>query len=204
MSATQKTMPRLRLGRRGKKALQIAAIVALIVAAGAAGAFYHYKYGDRTSSNFSVVTARTKQLLNVEIPERLWPKLWIERPDTMSMALWISKNNDECLAILACPPGPSRERGSRTDRLMQEAMHQYAPQFDTERWTGTEDRDIPMRGTMQRVRIANSFRTDDHKEVRVVSLDDLNTEQGTIALYFQTTFDSRTDDEIARLLKSLR
>jgi hypothetical protein len=88
--------------------------------------------------------------------------------------------------------------------LLQSVLEQYCPRFDTERWTGTEERDVPVRGAPQRVKLASSFRTDDHKEVRIVSLDNLQTDTGAIGVYYQSLLHSSTDDEVERLLKSLR
>lgn len=204
MSASSEKTQRSGGPKRTKKAIQIVVIVALVVAFGAGGALYHFRYGDRTTTNYHAIQEKTKELLKVEVPERLWPRLAVTRPDVMTMVVYASKSDDSCLAIVSCLPGWARERGNRPDRLLQSAMEQYFPQFNTDRWTGTEERDIPVGGGPQRVKIASSYRTDDHKEVRVVSLDNLQTENGTIVLYYQSSIHSSTDDEIDRLLKSLR
>jgi len=198
--------PAQRPGRskRAKKAIQAAVVVALVIAFGAGGAFYHFRYGDRTSENYHAIQEKTKELIKIEVPERLWPRLLVTRPDVMTMVVYATKNDESCLAIISCVPSWARERGNRPDRLLQSVLEQYCPQFNTERWTGTEEREIPVRGAPQRVKIASSFRTDDHKEVRIASLDNLQTERGTIAVYYQSSIHSSTDDEIDRLLKSLR
>jgi hypothetical protein len=191
--------------KRAKKTIQVAIVVALIAVAGTGGAFYYHRYGDRTSTDYHAIQEKTKELIKIEVPERLWPRLLITRPDVMTMVVYASKSDDGCLAIISCDPSWSRERGNRPDRLLQSTLEQYCPQFETERWTGTEERDVPIRGAPQRVKVASSFRTDDHKkEVRIVSVDNLQTEQGAIAVYYQSTLHSSTDDEIDRLLKSLR
>jgi hypothetical protein len=190
--------------KRAKKTIQVAVVVALVAAAGAGGAFYHHRYGDQTSTNYHVIQEKTKELIKIDVPDRLWPRLLVTRPDVMTMVVYASKNDDGCLAIISCNPSWSRERGNRPDRLLQSVLEQYCPRFDTERWTGTEERDVPVRGAPQRVKLASSFRTDDHKEVRIVSLDSLQTDTGAIGVYYQSLLHSSTDDEIDRLLKSLR
>jgi hypothetical protein len=145
--------------RRRPKAIQVVAVVGLIVVFGAGGAVYHFRYGDRTTSNYHVIS---------------------------------------------CLPGWARERGNRADRLLQTTLEQYLPQFDTERWTSTEERDVPVRGAQQRVKFATSYRAEDHKEVRIITLDNLSSENGVISLYYQSSIHSSTEDEIARLLKSLQ
>jgi hypothetical protein len=87
--------------------------------------------------------------------------------------------------------------------LLQSALQQYFPHFETERWTDTETRDVPIRGRNEKVVVATSYRVEDHKEVRVVSIDNLLTDKGAIALYYQTPATSTVDDDIETLLKSL-
>jgi hypothetical protein len=190
--------------KRAKKSLQVVGVVALVIVFGAGGAVYHFRYGDRTSSNYHAIQEKTKELLKVAVPDRLWPRLLVTRPDVMTTVIYAAKDDETCLAIISCVPSWARERGNRPDRLLQSVLEQYCPQFNTERWTGSEEREIVVRGAPQRVRIASSFRTDDHKEVRIVSLDNLSTEEGAIALYYQSSIHSSTDDEIDRLLKSLQ
>jgi hypothetical protein len=204
MSTPNKQMQSPGRSKRAKKALQVAVIVALVAAAGAGGAFYHLRYGDHTSTNYHAIQEKTKELIKIEVPDRLWPRLLLTRPDVMTMVVYASKSDETCLAIISCDPSWSRERGNRPGRLLQATLEQYFPQFDTERWTGTEERDVTVRGATERVKLASSFRTDDHKEVRIASLDNLQTESGTIAVYYQSLLHSSTDDEIDRLLKSLR
>jgi hypothetical protein len=204
MSIPQEPTQRSGWSKRRKKAVQVVVIVALIVACGAGGAAYHFRYGDRTNSNYTAIQEATKELLKIEVPDRLWPRIMVTRPDVMTMVVYASKSDDSCLAIISCLPEWTREHGNRPDRLLQSALEQYCPQFDSERWTGTEERDITVRGVPQRVKIASSFRSDDHKEVRIVSLDGLQSEKGSIVLYYQSSLHSSTDDEIDRLLKSLQ
>jgi len=204
MTTPQETTPRPGRSPRVKKTLQAIVIVALIVAFGAGGALYYRRYGDRTTTNYHVIQAKTKELLKIEVPERLWPRMMITRPDVMTLVFYASKNDETCLAIMLCQPGWARERGNRPDRLLQATIEQYFPQFNTERWSGTEEREVPVRGAPLRVKLANSFRTEDHKEVRVLSLDGLPTENGVINLYYESSLHSSTDDEVDRLLKSLQ
>lgn len=188
---------------RSKKTIQVIVVGAFVVLFGAGGAAYHYRYGDRTSTDYHAIQQATKDLIKVEVPDRLWPRLLIKRPDVMTMVVYASKSDDTCFAIASCVPGLPRDRGNRPDRLLQAALEQYYPQFNTERWTGSEERDIAVRGAPQRAKIASSFRAEDHKEVRIVSLENLQTEKGAIALYYQSSIHSSTDDEIDRLLRSL-
>lgn len=189
---------------RTKKAIQVVVVVALVVAFGAGGAAYHFRYGDRTTTNYRVIQETTRELLKIEPPDRLWPRIAVTRPDAMTMVVYASKGDDSCLAIISCLPIWAHEKGNRPDRLLQAALEQYCPQFNSERWTGTEEREVPVRGAPQRVKIASSFRTDDHKEVRILSLESMETQTGTVSLYYQSTLHSSTDDEIDRLLKSLK
>ena len=189
---------------RARKAIQVVVIVALVVACGAAGAAYHFRYGDRTTANYRTIQETTKELLKIEVPDRLWPRILVTRPDVMTMAVYASKGDDSCLAILSCEPTWAHEKGNRPDRLLQSMLEQYCPQFNTERWSGTEEREVTIGGAAQRVKIASSFRTDDHKEVKILSLESMETKNGTISLYYQSTLHSSTDDEIDRLLKSLK
>ncbi len=182
----------------------MAVVVALVIVFGAGGAVYHFRYGDRTSTNYHVIQEKTKELIKIDVPDRFWPRLAVTRPDVMTMVVYATKDDESCLAIILCIPSWARERGNRPDRLLQSALEQYFPQYETDRWTGTEEREIPVRGSPQRVKIASSVRTEDRKEVRIVSLDNLQTEKGAIALYYQSSIHSSTDDEIDRLLKSLR
>jgi hypothetical protein len=204
MTTPPETAPRLGRSLRAKKALQVIVIVALIVAFGAGGALYYSRYGDRTTTSYRAIQEKTKELLKIEIPERLWPRMMITRPDVMTMVFYASKNDETCLAIMMCQPSWARERGNRPDRLLQATVEKYFPQFNTERWTGTEEREVPVRGAPLRVKLANSFRTEDHKEVRVVGLDSLPTENGVISLYYESSLHSSTEDEVDRLLKSLQ
>ncbi len=121
-------------------------IVVLIVAFGAGGALYYSRYGDRTTTNYHAIQEKTKELLKIEVPERLWPRMMITRPDVMTMVFYASKNDETCLAVMSCLPAWARERGHRPDRLLQATVEQYFPQFNTERWTGTEERDVPVGG----------------------------------------------------------
>jgi hypothetical protein len=188
---------------RARKPLQLAAILVLVAAAGSGGALYHIRYGDRTSTDYNRIVAATKDLMKVQVPPRLWPKLFIQRPEVMTMVVYATKNDDACLALVRCVPGLPRDSGNRPDQLLQDALTQYCPQFDTERATSVEEREIPFKGSSETVKIGSSFRTDDHQEVRLVRMD-VATEQGAVALYFQTAPDSSTDDEIDSLLKSLK
>jgi hypothetical protein len=189
---------------RTKKAIQFVVIVVLVVACGAGGAAYHFRYGDRTTTDYRAIQQTTKELLKIEVPDRLWARISVTRPDVMTMVAYASKSDDSCLAIISCLPTWAHEKGNRADRLLQATLEQYCPQFNTERWTGTEEREITVGGAPQRVKIASSFRTDDHKEVRILSLESMETQKGTISLYYQSTLHSSTDDEIDRLLKSLK
>lgn len=188
---------------RTRKSLQLAAILVLIAAAGSGGALYHIRYGDRTSTDYMRIVAATKDVMKVQVPPRLWPKLVVRRPDVMTMVVYANKKDDACLALVRCVPGLPRDSGNRPEQLLQEALTQYFPQFDTERATSVEEHEIPFKGGTQKVKMSSSFRTEDHHEVRLVRLDDIATEQGAVALYFQTALDSSTDDEIDSLLKSL-
>jgi hypothetical protein len=189
---------------RPRKMLQLTAILLLVVVAGSGGALYHVWYGDRTSTDFNRIVAVTKDLMKVQVPPRLWPRLLVERPDVMTMVVYATKNDDACLALLRCVPGRKGDPTNLPDRLLQSVLVQYCPQFDTERWTDVEQRQISVQGASQDVKIASSLRTDDHHEVRVVSLDNVPTEQGAVSLYFQSTVESSTDDEIDILLQSLK
>jgi hypothetical protein len=189
---------------RTKKAIQVVIVVGLVVACGAAGAAYHFRYGDRTTTNYRTIQETTKDLLKIEVPDRLWPRISVTRPDVMKMVVYASKSDDSCLALLLCEPTWAHEKGNRPERLLQSTLEQYCPQFNSERWTGTEEREVIIGGAPQRVKIASSFRTDDHKEVRILGLESMETKQGAISLYYQSTLHSSTDDEIDRLLKSLK
>ncbi len=174
------------------------------MACGAAGAAYHFRYGDRTTTNYRAIQETTRDLLKIEVPDRLWPRISVSRPDVMTAVVYASKTDDSCLAIISCVPTWAHEKGNRPDRLLQSVLEQYCPQFNTDRWTGTEEREVPVRGGQQRVKLASSFRTDDHKEVRILSLESMETANGAISLYYQSTLHSSTDDEIDRLLKSMK
>jgi uncharacterized DUF497 family protein len=189
---------------RTKKAIQVVIIVALVVACGAAGAAYHYRYGDRTTTNYRTIQETTRDLLKIEVPDRLWPRISVARPDVMTTVVYASKSDDSCLAIISCEPNWAHEKGNRPERLLQATLEQYCPQFNTERWTGAEEREVAIGGAPQRVKLASSFRTEDHKEVRILSLESMETKSGTLSLYYQSTLHSSTDDEIDRLLKSLK
>jgi hypothetical protein len=189
-----------------KKVLQAAVIIALIVAASVGGAFYSFRYGDKTTSDDKLIAAATKGMLKIDIPPRLWPKLMVTRPDVMTMVVYTPfKETAEqaCLAIVSCEPEWAHEKGNRPLPLLQSALQQYFPHFETERWTDTETRDVPIRGRNEKVVVATSYRVEDHKEVRVVSIDNLVTDKGAIALYYQTPATSTVDDDIETLLKSL-
>ncbi len=127
MTTPQETTPRPGRSPRAKKALQAVVIVALIVAFGAGGALYYSRYGDRTTTNYHAIQEKTKELLKIEVPERLWPRMMITRPDVMTMVFYASKNDETCLALMSCQPGWSRERGNRPDRLLQATVEQYFP-----------------------------------------------------------------------------
>jgi hypothetical protein len=193
-----------RLSPRTRQSLKVAVIVALIVVASAGGALYYLRYGDKTRTDYQSILNSTQELLKVDVPPRLWPRLVIERPDVMTMVIYATKDNEVCLAVLRCRPNWTRERGNRPDRLLQSVLLEYCPEFETERWTSSEDREVTIRGTTQHVHDAIARRPDNKKEYRVLSLDDLPTEQGSVSLYFQTPNDSSTDDEVDALLKSLK
>jgi hypothetical protein len=108
-----------------------------------------------------------------------------------------------CLAIARCEPEWAHDRSNHPSQVLQSALQQYFPQFETERWKETETRDVPIRGRDEKVVVATSYRVDDHKEVRVVSIDNLVTDKGAISLYYQTPTTSTADDDIEALLKSL-
>lgn len=210
------TQPGIRPGsaQRRKKALQVAAVVLLIIAASTGGAFYYLRYGDTTSEDFHAIWDTTKDLLKIDVPARLHPRLLIERPDVMTMVIYATKDGtaegrEACLAIIRTRPEwvheqDNSERGHPTGRLLRSVLEQYCPQFETERWTGVQEREISVRGISRPVKIASSFRVYDHQEVRIVSLDGLSTEKGTVAVYYQSAVDSLTDDEVDLLLKSLQ
>ncbi len=204
LASTSEQTRRPTLARRIKKPIQVAAIVALVVAAGAGGAAYYYRYGDRSTSDFRAITEKTKEIVRVQVPDRMWPRIMVTRPDVMTMVLYATKDDGACVAILSCTPEWTRDRGHRPNLLLQSALQQYAPQFDTERWTGVTERDVPIRGAPERVKDGASYRTDDHKEVRVVSVDHIQSEKGTIAIFYQSLIHSSTDDEVERLLNSLK
>jgi len=205
MSTSRNPSTRPKMSKGVKKGLQVAVIIVLIIASGAGGALYYLRYGDQLSTNPGAIMAQANQMLKVDVPRRLWPRLLIKRPDEMTMVVFASKNDDACLAMISCVPGSwTREYGNRPDRLLRAALEQYLPRFNTERWTDIEDREVTVRGSKESIKVATSFRVDDHKEVRVVDLENLSTEQGAMSLYFQTLFDSTTDDEIDTLLRSLK
>jgi hypothetical protein len=182
------------------------AVIALIIAASTGGAFYFFRYGDRTTADFNTITAETKEMLQLEVPPRLWPKLMVTRPDIMTMVVYTpSKETSEpsCLAIVSCLPEWAHDRGNRPNQVLQSALQQYFPQFETERWKDTETRDVPIRGQTEKVKIATSYRVEGHKEVRVVTIENLVTDKGTLALYYQTAATSTVDDDIEILLKSM-
>jgi hypothetical protein len=196
--------PTASIGR--KKVLQAAAVIVLIVAASIGGAFYFFRYGDKTTSDDKVIAAETKQILKIAVPTRLWPKLMITRPDVMTMVVYTPYKetaDPSCLAIACCLPEWARERGNRPNQVLQSALQQYFPQFETERWKDTETREIQIRGKAEKVVVATSYRVEDHKEVRVVSIENLVTDKGAIALYYQTPTTSTADDDIEIMLKSM-
>jgi hypothetical protein len=198
------SLPARSTGR--KKTLQMAAVIALIVAASVGGAFYYSRYGDKTDSDFKVIAAKTKEMLKIEVPPRLWPKLMVRRPDVMTMVVYApSKETTEpaCLAIACCLPEWAHEQGNRPNQVLQSALQQYFPQFETERWKDTETREVPIHGQTEKVTIATSYRVEGHKEVRVVSIENLVTDQGVMALYYQTPTTSTADDDIEIMLKSM-
>jgi hypothetical protein len=128
----------------------------------------------------------------------------IERPDVMTMVVYATKKEDACLAIMRCVPDLPRDSGVRPQQLMQEALAQYCPEFETERASSPTERQIPFQGDSETAKITSAYRTDDHQEVRVVNLEERSNEKGAVALYFQTSVDSSTDDEIDNLLNSLK
>jgi hypothetical protein len=189
-----------------KKALQMAAVIALIVIAGVGGAFYYFRYGDKTESDFKAISAKTKEILKIDVPPRLWPKLMVTRPDVMTMVVYTpSKETAEpsCLAIASCLPEWAHDRANRPNQVLQAALQQYFPQFETERWKDTETRELPIHGQPQKVTVATSYRVEGHKEVRVVSIENIVTDRGTIAIYYQTPTSSTVDDDIETMLKSM-
>jgi len=190
----------------GKKVLQATFVIALIVAASIGGAFYFYRYGDKTTSDDKVIAAETKQILKIEVPTRLWPKLMVTRPDVMTMVVYTpykESADPSCLAIACCLPEWAHDRGNRPNQVLQAALQQYFPQFETERWKDTETRDVQIRGQTEKVVVATSYRVEDHKEVRVVSIENVATDKGPIALYYQTPATSTADDDIEIMLKSM-
>jgi hypothetical protein len=189
-----------------KKAAQMAVVIVLIVAAGVGGAFYFFRYGDKTESDAKIIGPKGKELLKIEVPPRLWPKLMVTRPDVMTMVVYApfkESADPACLAIARCLPEWAHERGNRPNQVLQSALQQYFPQFETERWKDTETREIPIAGQTEKVKIATSYRVEGHKEVRVVSIENLVTDKGVIALYYQTPTTSTADDDIEMLLKSM-
>jgi hypothetical protein len=189
-----------------KKVLQAAVIIALIVAASVGGAFYSFRYGDKTTSDDKLIAAATKGMLKIDIPPRLWPKLMVTRPDVMTMVIYTPYKETAdpvCLAIVRCQPEWSHERGNRPNQVLQAALAQYFPQFQTERWKDSETRDVPILGQPEKVIVATSYRVEDHKEVRIVSIENVTTDKGAIALYYQSPSTSTTDDDIEMLLQSM-
>jgi hypothetical protein len=189
-----------------KKLLQAAVVIALIVAASIGGAFYFYRYGDKTTSDDKVIAAETKHILKIEVPARLWPKLMVTRPDVMTMVVYTpykESADPSCLAITRYLPEWAHDRSNRPNQVLQSALQQYFPQFETERWKDTETRDVQIQGQAEKVVVATSYRVEDHKEVRVVSIENLVTEKGPIALYYQTPYTSTADDDIELMLKSM-
>jgi hypothetical protein len=192
------------LGR--KKAVQMAAVIALVVAAGVGGAFYYYRYGDKTTTDFNVVGAEMKETLKIDVPPRLSPKFMVTRPDVMTMIVFTpfkETADPACLAVVRCLPEWAHEKGNRPNQVLQSALQQYFPQFETERWKDTETREVSIRGQNEQVKVATSYRVEDHKEVRIVSIENLATDKGPIALYYQTPITSTADDDIEIMLKSL-
>jgi hypothetical protein len=190
----------------GKKVLQAAFVVALIVAASIGGVFYYYRYGDKTTSDDKVIAAETQQLLKIDIPTRLWPKLMVTRPDVMTMVVYTPYKetaDPACLAIACCLPEWAHDRGNRPNQVLQAALQQYFPRFETERWKDTETREVQIRGQAEKAVVATSYRADDHKEVRIINIENLVTPKGTIALYYQTPATSTADDDIEIMLKSM-
>jgi hypothetical protein len=169
-------------------------------------AFYFFRYGDKTESDAKIIAPKGKELLKIDVPPRLWPKLMVTRPDVMTMVVYApfkESADPACLAIACCLPEWAHERGNRPNQVLQSALQQYFPQFETERWKDTETREIPIAGQPEKVKIATSYRVEGHKEVRVVSIENLVTDKGVIALYYQTPTTSTADDDIEMLLKSM-
>jgi hypothetical protein len=174
------------------KALQMAVVIALIVAAGAGGALYYFRYGDKTVSDSKVIAPMGQDLLKIEVP--------------MTMVVYTpfkETADPACLAIARCLPEWAHERGNRANQVLQSALQQYFPQFETERWKDTETREVAIAGQTEKVKIATSYRVEDHKEVRIVSIENLVTDKGVVALYYQTPTSSTVDDDIEILLKSM-
>jgi hypothetical protein len=189
-----------------KKVAQMVVVIALIVAAGVGGAFYYFRYGDKTESDAKVIAPVARDLLKIEVPPRLWPKLMVTRPDVMTMVVFApfkDSADPACLAIARCLPEWAHERGNRANQVLQTALQQYFPQFETERWKDTETREIPIAGQTEKVKIATSYRVEGHKEVRIVSIENLVTDKGVVALYYQTPITSTADDDIEIMLKSM-
>jgi hypothetical protein len=204
--ATGEPGSRPKPSRDRKKVLQAAIVIALIVAASIGGALYYYRYGDKTSSDLNFISTKTKEMLRIEVPQRLSPKLAVTRPDVMTLVVYTPfKETAEpgCLAIACCLPEWAHDRGNRPNQVLQSALQQYFPQLETERWKDTETREVPIRGQTEKVKIATSYRVEGHKEVRVVSLENLVTDKGVIALYYQTPTTSTADDDIDLMLKSM-
>jgi hypothetical protein len=189
-----------------KKAAQMAVVIAMIIAAGAGGALYYFRYGDKTVSDSKVIAPKGQELLKIEVPARLWPKLMVTRPDVMTMVVYTpfkESADPACLAIARCLPEWAHERGNRANQVLQSALQQYFPQFETERWKDTETREVSIAGQTEKVKIATSYRVEGHKEVRIVSIENLVTDKGVVALYYQTPISSTVDDDIEILLKSM-
>ena len=66
----------------------MAVVIVLIIAAGVGGAFYFFRYGDKTESDPKIIAPKGKELLKIEVPPRLWPKLMVTRPDVMTMVVY--------------------------------------------------------------------------------------------------------------------
>src|SRR5262245_2842482 len=100
------SLPPVRTSGR-KKAVQMAVVIVLIVAAGVGGALYYFRYGDKTESDAKVIAPIGRDILKIDVPARLWPKLMVTRPDVMTMVVYTpfkESSDPACLAIARCLP----------------------------------------------------------------------------------------------------
>ena len=138
--------------------------------------------------------------------ELLWAKFWVGTAPLLILALAIVGVTDYLLKVSAFMFVVS----TFTIGMMTFAIAGLAigfgtvfPQFETERWKDTETREIPIGGQTEKVKIATSYRVEGHKEVRIVSIENLVTDKGVVAMYYQTPLTSTADDDIEIMLKSM-